>query len=487
MDQSHAPLLDALARYHEDGRYGFTPPGHRQGRGVDERVLAVLGTDPFRSDVLASGGLDDRRSQGAYLSQAEELMADAVGADSAFFSTCGSSLSVKAAMMSVAGGGDGLLLSRDSHKSIVAGLIFGGLQPRWITPQWDAERHLSHPPSPEQVEDGWRRHPDADAALVVSPSPYGTCADLAGIAEVCHRRGKPLIVDEAWGAHLPFHENLPTWAMDAGADVCVVSVHKMGMGFEQGSVFHVQGDLIDRQKLSSCADLLMTTSPNVLLYSAIDGWRRQMVERGHDMLGSALDLATSLRARLDEVPDVTVMADELIGEQASHDLDRLQILMDVEATGTSGYQANDWLREHCRIDVGMSDHRRILATMSAADDDGTGERLIEAIGAWRDAAREFEPPPAMTLPDPDELQLESVMLPRDAFFGATEMVSADKAAGRIAAEQITPYPPGIPAVVPGERLNEVVIDYLRSGVHAGMNTPDAADTELAEFRVVARV
>ncbi|MEW5811913.1 MAG: ornithine decarboxylase [Actinomycetota bacterium] len=485
MDQSQTPLLDALARYHDADRYGFTPPGHRQGRGVDERVLAVLGADPFRSDVLASGGLDDRRSQGAYLARAEDLMADAVGADYAFFSTCGSSLSVKAAMMAVAGGGDGLLLSRDSHKSIVAGLIFGGLQPRWITPQWDTQRHLSHPPSPEQVEAGWRRHPDADAALVVSPSPYGTCADLRGIAEVCHRRGKPLIVDEAWGAHLPFHEGLPTWAMDAGADVCVVSVHKMGMGFEQGSVFHVQGDLIDRQKLSACADLLMTTSPNVLLYSAIDGWRRQMVERGHDMLGAALELATSLRATIAELPDVAVMDSELLGEQASHDLDRLQVLLDVSATGTSGYQANDWLREHCRLDVGMSDHRRILATMSAADDEATGKRLTEALSAWRDAARDFEAPPTITLPDPDALQLDSVMLPRDAFFGPTKMVPAERAAGRIAAEQITPYPPGIPAVVPGELLNDVVVDYLCSGVRAGMNTPDAADPQLTQFRVVA--
>lgn len=246
MDQSQAPLLDALTDYHRRDRYGFTPPGHRQGRGTDERVIDVLGRDPFRADVLASSGLDDRRSQGRYLSRAEELMADAVGAEYAFFSTCGSSLSVKAAMMAVAGGGDGLLVTRDSHKSIVAGLIFGGLQPRWITPQWDRERHLSHPPSPQQVEEAWQRHPDADAALIVSPSPYGTCADLGGIAEVCHRRSKPLIVDEAWGAHLPFHRDLPTWAMDAGADVCVVSVHKMGMGFEQGSVFHAQGDLVDR-------------------------------------------------------------------------------------------------------------------------------------------------------------------------------------------------------------------------------------------------
>lgn len=159
MDHTQTPFLDAVDRYHRDNRYGFTPPGHRQGRGVDARVTGIMGMDPFRCDLLASGGLDDRKSSGHYLAQAEELMADAVGASSAFFSTCGSSLSVKAAMMAVAGGCEGgLLVGRDSHKSIIAGLIFSGVQPRWITPRWDAQRHISHPPSPRQVEEAWQQH-----------------------------------------------------------------------------------------------------------------------------------------------------------------------------------------------------------------------------------------------------------------------------------------------------------------------------------------
>ncbi len=162
MDQSEAPLLDALAQYHRLDRYGYSPPGHRQGRGVDDRVAHVLGRDPFRADVLASGGLDDRLSRNGYLSRAEELMAEAVGAEQAFFSTCGSSLSVKAAMMAVAGNDPGgLLLGRDSHKSIVAGLIFSGVTPRWITPRWDEEMHFSHPPSPQQVRRMWDEYPDA--------------------------------------------------------------------------------------------------------------------------------------------------------------------------------------------------------------------------------------------------------------------------------------------------------------------------------------
>ncbi|MGV9410029.1 aminotransferase class I/II-fold pyridoxal phosphate-dependent enzyme [Nocardia sp. NPDC003693] len=484
MDQSRAPVLDALADYHRTDRYGFTPPGHRQGRGADPRVNAVLG-DALRADVLAAPGMDDRLSRGRHLSEAEELMADAVGADYAFFSTCGSSLSVKAAMLAVAGGDGGLILGRDSHKSIVAGLIFSGVSPLWIPPRWDAERHLSHPPSPEQVREAWRRNPDAAGALIVSPSPYGTCADIAAIADICHEYGRPLIVDEAWGAHLPFHEDLPTWAMDAGADVCVVSVHKMGAGFEQGSVFHVQGDLVDRKHLSQCADLLMTTSPNVLLYAAIDGWRRHMAEQGHELLSAALDTAERAREALARIPGISVMHDELLGAEASHDLDRLQVLMDVSDTGATGYEVADWVREHRKLDLGLSDHRRILATLSMADDKSTIDALVEALTAWRLQLKD-PVPHDIRLPSPRELQLESVLLPRDAFFGPCEAVPIEQAPGRIAAEQVTPYPPGIPVIVPGELIDTAVVDYLRSGKAAGMNIPDPADPDLNTLRVVAR-
>ncbi|MHA6738474.1 aminotransferase class I/II-fold pyridoxal phosphate-dependent enzyme [Rhodococcus erythropolis] len=485
MDQSQAPILDGLEEYHRLDRYGFSPPGHRQGRGADRRVIRVLGPDVFRSDVLASGGLDDRKSRHGYLSKAEQLMAEAVRAERAFFSTCGSSLSVKAAMLAVAGNDPGgLLVSRDSHKSIVAGLIFSGVTPRWITPRWDEDMHFSHPPSPDEVLAMWKKHPDAAGALIVSPSPYGTCADIEAIANVCHERGKPLIVDEAWGAHLPFHEDLPTWAMDAGADVCVVSVHKMGAGFEQGSVYHLQGDLVDESHLSQCADLLTTTSPNVMLYAAIDGWRRQMVEQGRDLLGRVLTLAQRTRERIADIDGLNVLEERLLGEEASHDLDRLQILVDVSELGISGFQCTDWVREHCHLDLGMHDHRRVMATMSMADDESTADRLIASLSSIARVAGEFDPPPKMFLPNPSELQLESVMSPRDAFFGPTEMIEARRTDGRIAAEQLTPYPPGIPAVVPGERLDRSVIDYLRTGVDAGMEIPDAADGSLRHIRVV---
>jgi arginine/lysine/ornithine decarboxylase len=485
MDQSRAPLLEAMADYHRKGRYGFSPPAHRQGRGVDPAVLEVMGREPFLDDLLASGGLDDRSSSGNFLKGAETLMADAVGADHVFFSTCGSSLSVKAAMMAVAGGDGELLVSRDAHKSVVAGLIFAGVEPRWIGVRYDSDLHMAHPPSPEQVEKAWVSHPDAAGALIVSPTPYGTCADIAGIREVCHARGKPLIVDEAWGAHLPFHDDLPTWAMDAGADVCVVSVHKMGMGFEQGSVFHLQGDLVDPSLLSQCADLLMTTSPNVLLYSAIDGWRRQMVRDGTRLMGAALDLAKFVREEVEQREGLHVLHDELLSEEASHDLDPLHVLIDLNELGITGYQASDWIRENCNVDFGLSDHRRMEATLSMADDRDAAGRLLASLDALLEAAPGFERPPKIDFPSYSDLEVEPVLTPRKAFFGPTESVPLDQAVGRVAAEQITPYPPGIPALIPGERINAAVLDYLRTGKEAGMTLPDPADESFETIKVVA--
>ncbi|MFE6774917.1 aminotransferase class I/II-fold pyridoxal phosphate-dependent enzyme [Streptomyces sp. NPDC057702] len=487
MDQSEAPILRALDRYRNSDELSYSPPGHKQARGADPRVRAVLGDAAFASDVLAIGGLDDHQESHRVLARAEELMAEAVHARLTFFSTCGSSLSVKAAMLAVAGPQEKLLVGRDAHKAVVAGLILSGVRPVWVEPQWDAERRLAHPPAPDAYEAAFARHPDARGALVTSPTPYGACADLPALADVCHRRGRPLIVDEAWGAHLPFHPDLPTWAMDAGADVCVTSIHKMGSGLEQGSVFHLGGDLIDPAALASRADLLGTTSPSVLIYAGLDGWRRQMVEHGHRLIGAALDLAHRVRAEIEAMPGLHVgdRAD-FVGPGRAADLDPLPVVIDLAETGTTGYRAARWLRERHGVDAHLVDHRRISTQLTHADSERTTEPLLAAL---RDLVRhlpELRDAPAVAVPTSAELRLEQVCLPRDAYFGTVEDVPLDEAAGRIAAEMLTPYPPGIPAALPGERLTTPVLRYLRTGVAAGMRVPDAADQGLRTLRVLVR-
>ncbi|CAM5640841.1 MULTISPECIES: aminotransferase class I/II-fold pyridoxal phosphate-dependent enzyme [Streptomyces] len=488
MSRNHheAPVLDALAAYHEEGELAFSPPGHKQARGADPAVRAVLGDAVFLGDVLATGGLDSRRETSGVLRRAEDLMADAVHAEHTFFSTCGSSLSVKAAMLSVAAPHQKLLVGRDAHKSVIAGLILSGVEPVWLEPQWDAERHLAHPPSAATVEKAFAEHPDARGALVTSPTPYGAAADLRAIADVCHRRSRPLIVDEAWGAHLPFHPDLPSWAMDAGADVCVTSIHKMGSGLEQGSVFHLQGDLVDHDTLASRADLLGTTSPSVLLYAGIDGWRRQMALGGRTLLGDALELAARVRGRIEEIDGMHVNGEkDFCGPGAAAEFDPLPVIIDIEGLGTTGYRAADWLRSHHRVDMHLVDHRRISAQITHADDASTTGQLLAALEDLSRNAHTLRPAPEVLVPTPVELRPHQVRLPRDAFFAETEDVPAAEAVGRIAAEMMTPYPPGIPAVLPGERITAPLLRYLRSGVAAGMNVPDTADPGLETVRVCA--
>ncbi|MFF5020272.1 aminotransferase class I/II-fold pyridoxal phosphate-dependent enzyme [Streptomyces sp. NPDC001165] len=486
LNHDEAPVLDALARYHDVDELGFTPPGHKQARGADPRARAVLGDAVFYSDVLANGGLDDRLTRAQVLERAENLMADAVHAGHTFFSTCGSSLSVKAAMLAVTCPGNRLLVGRDAHKSVIAGLILSGVEPVWVEPQWDASRHIAHPPSAAAYDKAFTHHPDADGALVTSPTPYGAAADLRGIADVCHRRGKPLIVDEAWGAHLPFHEDLPTWAMDAGADICVTSIHKMGSGLEQGSVFHLQGDLIDPAELASRADLLGTTSPNVLLYAGIDAWRRQMVQHGNELIGRALELAARTRTAIEGIVGFHVNdASDFCGPGLAAGFDPLPVVMDISDLGTSGYRAADWLREHHHIDLHLFDHRRVSAQLTHADDEQTTARLLTALRDLTDHAADLGNTPQVVVPSPAELRMDQVRLPRDAYFARHAKVPVIEAPGRISAEMITPYPPGIPVALPGERLTEPVLEYLTSGVTAGMFLPDAADKRLNTVRVVA--
>ncbi|MET9346955.1 aminotransferase class I/II-fold pyridoxal phosphate-dependent enzyme [Streptomyces termitum] len=486
MDQSRAPVLEALSAFRRRGDIVYGPPGHKQGRGADPRVADLVGLDVFRSDVLLLNGLDDRRESTGVLDRAQELMADAVGADRAFFSTCGSSLSVKTAMLSVAGPGEKLLISRNAHKSVIAAVVINGVEPVWVHPKFDAARHLAHPPEPEDVRRKLAEHPDAKGMLLITPTDWGSCGDIQGTARVCHEAGVPLIVDEAWGAHLPFHPDLPAWGMDHGADLVVTSVHKMGGAIEQSSVFHLQYDRISPEVLKQREDLLGTTSASSLVYATLDGWRRQMAEHGHDLLGTALHRAERVRKAVAALPGLRPMGREIVDEGLAADLDPLKIVIDVRELGISGMQAAEWLRDHRHVDLGSSDTCRVTASLTHADDDRTEEVLLAALRALTDHAGALERRPAVDLPAPSALELEQAMLPRDAFFAPAEHVPAERAAGRVAAETLSPYPPGVPAIAPGEVITDEVLAYLRSGVDHGVLVPDAADPTLRTLRVVAR-
>ncbi|MFI8103904.1 aminotransferase class I/II-fold pyridoxal phosphate-dependent enzyme [Streptomyces sp. NPDC086023] len=486
MDQSRAPVLEALQEFRSRGDVVYGPPGHKQGRGVDPRVLEVVGADVFRADVLLLNGLDDRRESQGVLDRAQELMADAVGAEQAFFSTCGSSLSVKTAMLAVAGPGEKMLVSRNAHKSVIAAVIVNGVEPVWVHPKGDPERHLVHPPEADDVRARLREHPDAKGMLLITPTDWGTCADIRSVARVCHEHDVPLVVDEAWGAHLPFHPGLPPWGMDHEADLVVTSVHKMGGAIEQSSVFHLQYDRISPEALKQREDLLGTTSASTLVYATLDGWRRQMAEHGHELLDAALHRAKRIRAAIEALPGLHPMGGEVVEEGLAAAFDPLKIVVDVRGLGISGMQGAEWLRTHRHVDVGGSDTCRMSVSVTHADDDATEEKLLDALGALVEGAEAIGRRPPVRLPDPPALELEQAVLPREAFFAPAEHVPADRAVGRVAAETISPYPPGVPAVAPGEVITREIVDYLRSGADHGVLLPDAADPTARTLRVMAR-
>ncbi|MCW2617251.1 MAG: Arginine/lysine/ornithine decarboxylase, partial [Modestobacter sp.] len=265
----------------------------------------------------------------------------------------------------------------------------------------------------------------------------------------------------------------------------VTSVHKMGSAIEQSSVFHLQGDRVDPDVLSAREDLLGTTSSSALVYLTLDGWRRQMVELGEKLLGAAIARAGRIGEAVRGMDGLSLMGREVVRPGAAFDLDPLVLTIDVRPLGITGYQAAEWLRAERHVDIGSADACRISARITHGDDDETERALVDGLGALVAAAGSMERPPRVDLPEPRSLELEQATTPREAFFARVEQVPVDKAVGRVAAEMVSPYPPGVPVLAPGERISQEVVDYLTTGVAAGMLVPDAADPSMETLRVVA--
>jgi arginine/lysine/ornithine decarboxylase len=480
------PIGDAIEAFRERGDIAFGIPAHRAGTGRADPVAARwMGYQAFCADVGMNKGVDNRHQSWQVEPTAMQLFAQAVGAEETLFSSNGSTENVHVAMMAAVRPGETLVMARNGHKSAFSGLVLSGAMPVYVEPDYDERWQLAHGIDPARLDQALQKHPDAVAAMVFTPTYYGVSSDVRRLAEVAHAHDVPLITDDAWGLDYSFCSRLPASALESGADLCIGSVHKTLDGLAQTSVLSKQGNRIDSSRLSLVFELAQSTSASSLLLSSIDGARRQFQEHGEQLLGDAIDLAQHVRAAIANIPGLQLMGDDILSTPGAFALDATHVTVDVVGLGLTGYQADDWLRQRHGIHVELSDHRRVMALITYADTDATTQRFIDAMADMAHQHASAVPRPVTDAPAYSELRTETVMLPRDAFLGATEMVPWQQAAGRISAEMICPYPPGIPVAAPGELLNEAIVDYLQQQAAEGVMVEGAADESLSEFRVVA--
>jgi arginine decarboxylase len=485
--QRAAPVLAALRVAKASRAVGFGAPGHGRGQGATPDVLRLIGREVFDADLITLKGLDDRVESLQALQKAHALAAKAWGARLCRFGTGGSTQNLHCALAAVAKPGDTVLVAANCHKAEFAAAIFAGLSPVVVPVTPDADWDLEHGVAVSALAAALDAHPDAKAVVVVSPTYFGVTSDIASLAKLCHDRHVPLIVDAAWGAAFDFHPELPKNPIRLGADVAVVSVHKTMAALSQGSALLVGGALVDPERVALAYELFETTSPSVPILASLDATRREHALHGRRIWSRVLRLARRARARLAEIDGVRVLGRERLDGDGAFDLDETKITLDLSGLGVSVYDADDWLVARHGVSLGLSDARHALAVLSVGTTARDVAKLLAAVRALaREARRHPERfrKPAPQAPHYRDLGVEMVTRAADAFAGPTELVAYEAAAGRVAAEIIAPAPPGVPRLIPGQRITAAHVAFLAGQREAGMFVLDPADQSERRLRVV---
>jgi len=491
-DQQRTPYFDALQEYVNSGTASFHTPGHKQGAGMHPRLRDFIGDRVLSIDLTQIRGLDDLNAPDGPIKEAHELAAAAYGADYSYFLVNGSTAGNQAMLMTALRPGDAVLIPRNSHKSATSALIMSATKPVYMKPEVDKALHVDHAVTPQTVGAALREHPEARAVFVTSPTYYGATADLAAIERIVHAANKLLLVDEAWGPHLHFHSELPPSATSVGADACVNSTHKLLAGMSQASMLHTCGERIDQGRLRSTLRLFQSTSPSLVLLASLDVARMQMATQGAALLDRALSLARDARRRLNEIPGVFCMGTEQVGKPGIAGYDETRIVVTVKGLGYTGYEAEEIMRLRNGVQVELADLFNVVALVTIGDTVQSIDRLVNAVQelATTDRPRGIQAPAGILerrasqngfdLPDIPQ----QVATPREAFLADHVEIPFEDSAGAICAEVVTPYPPGIPILCPGEKITHDIIEYVRLELEAGVHMQGPADPKLRRIRVL---
>lgn len=482
MDHNKTPLFSALRRHAEQNPTQFHIPGHKKGLGSDAEFRAFIGDNALSIDLINIAPLDDLHQPTGVIEEAQKLAADAFGADYTYFSVQGTSGAIITMIMSVCLPGDKIIVPRNVHKSIMAAIIFAGARPIFISPVRDENLGIDHGITTRAVKRALDKHPDAKAVLVINPTYYGVCADLKEIVDLVHTFDIPVLVDEAHGVLIHFNEKLPMSAMQAGADMAATSVHKLGGSMTQSSVLNVRGGRVNPHRIQTIISMLTTTSTSYILLSSLDTSRRNLALNGHKLAEQAIELAQYARKTINEIPGLYCFGREILGGEATFDLDPTKVAIHVRHLGITGYETENWLRDHFNLEIEMSDMYNILCLVTPGDTSDSIEKLLEALRALSDSFNEGAEARELVVKIPDIPQLS--LSPRDAFYGQTEVVPFKESAGRIIAEFIYVYPPGIPILLPGEVISQKNIDYIVEHVEVGLPVKGPEDRNVEFVKVI---
>jgi arginine decarboxylase len=482
--QESTPYVDALLAYAKLDPGRFQVPGHKGGLGADPAMRELVGDVGLRNDVPSVTEGVDIGPEPTPFQQAQTLAAEAWGAGRSWFLINGASQGNHATCLALAHAGNRVVVQRNVHSSVIDGLVLSGMRPTFVAPELDPELGIAHGLTPDSLAAALDETPDAVAAMCVSPTYFGACADIAALAEVAHSRGVPLVVDEAWGAHLHFHPDLPPDALASGADLVTSSTHKIVGSLTQAAMLHLgQGGRIDGAVVDRCVSLVETTSPSGLLTGSLDAARRQAFVHGEELLGDALEAIARTRERIREIPGLDVLDQRLVGTHGVAGWDPMRLGIDVRGTGSSAQRLWKTAFHAANLDLELYSGNVVVAIFGVGENaERAGDRLVEGL---RKAVAELEETPG----DPDEKLApappwgELVLTPREAFLGPQEVVTFEAAAGRVAAEGLAAYPPGIPNVLPGERLAAETLDFIHESLDHGGYVRGGSDRELKTLRV----
>lgn len=456
-------LLSKLEEYSQSDFYPYHMPGHKRNpEGLQPGILA----DAAAYDITEIDGFDNLHEPEGILSDAMERAARLYGADRAFYSVNGSTAGLLTAISAAVPDRGKLIMARNCHKAVYHAVYLRRLQPVYLYPETLPDLGIADAVTPGQVEEALRQHPDAKAVLLTSPTYDGIVSDVEKIAQIVHKCGIPLIVDAAHGAHFGLHPRFPDSPVHQGADLTVVSLHKTMPCMTQTALLLVYGNRVDCRRLRLFEGIYQTSSPSYLLMAGMDSCMRIVEKKGQALWNDFFRDREDFLKRSSDLQALQVFTEGspacekagFTGKTALKRMDPGKVLIDSSRTDLTGKQLYDILLERYHLQMEMAAGDYVTAIMTCCDRKEGWERLEKAL-------HEIEKQYGLRCIDNVKKtllypQLEAGRRLSEALDAPVEEVPVAEAAGRIAGGFINLYPPGIPIVVPGERLNEEVIELI---------------------------